>query len=92
MAGRLLGRPWTILILAVLGVKPRRFTEIVGELPGISTNLLSERLRVLDHAGVIERYDDGDVSCYRLTDAGQLLVPILVALEAWGTDIGSESK
>ncbi|AXH97058.1 winged helix-turn-helix transcriptional regulator [Ornithinimicrobium avium] len=88
-ASRLLGRPWTLLILATLAEEPRRFTEIVQMLRGISTNLLSDRLRTLDGAGLIERQDGPSVSSYSLTPAGQALGPVLDGLEEWGQGLGA---
>lgn len=90
-AARLLGRPWTLLILATLAGQPRRFTQIVGQLPGISTNLLSERLRVLDRAGLIERQDD-EIAHYRLTSRGRAVVPVLVSLDSWGATLDPDQS
>lgn len=87
----LLGRPWTLLILATLVEEPRRFTEIVQLLRGISTNLLSERLRTLERACLIERQDDRGVSSYRLAGAGQALVPVLSELDAWGDGLAADA-
>lgn len=91
-ATRLLGRPWTLLILAALADEPRRFTEIVQMLRGISTNLLSDRLRTLEGAGLIERQDGPSVSAYCLTLAGQSLGPILDDLEQWGQGLGAHTS
>lgn len=88
-ATHLLGRPWTLLILAALADEPRRFTEVVQMLQGISTNLLSDRLRTLEGAGLIERQDGPSVSAYRLTLVGESLGPILDALEQWGQGLGA---
>jgi DNA-binding HxlR family transcriptional regulator len=95
-AAALLGRPWTILIIDALGTSPCRFTELAGRrLPGISTNLLTERLRKLQASGIIER-DAGSppefVITYRLTELGARLKPILEQLSAWATRLpGSPS-
>ena len=85
-AAALLGRPWTILIIDALGRSPCRFTELTARLPGISTNLLTERLRQLQASGVVER-DAGSlpefVITYRQTELGAQLNPIIEQLAAW---------
>jgi DNA-binding HxlR family transcriptional regulator len=87
-ATALLGRPWTLLILDALGGSPCRFTELIGRLPGISTNLLTERLRQLQAFGVIER-DTGSIPqfviTYRLSKLGAQLEPIIGEIAAWGS-------
>jgi DNA-binding HxlR family transcriptional regulator len=83
-AAALLARPWTLLILDRLAAQPRRFTELVAELPGISSNLLADRLRTLSEAGVIERTPTPTSTSYGLTEAGRQLQPTLVALADWG--------
>lgn len=88
-AARLLGRPWTMLVIASLLDHPRRFTEIVSALPGISTNLLTERLRVLGEAGLITRTPTPTSSSYALTERGQALGPILTDLTAWGAALSA---
>jgi DNA-binding HxlR family transcriptional regulator len=89
-ATALLGRPWTILIIDALGSSPCRFTALAGRLPGISTNLLTERLRQLQASGVVER-DAGSlpefVITYRLTELGTQLNPIIEQLAAWATGL-----
>jgi DNA-binding HxlR family transcriptional regulator len=89
-ATALLGRPWTILIIDAVARSPCRFTELSGRLPGISTNLLTERLRQLQAFGVIERHAGSlpdFVITYRLTELGRQLVPILAQLSAWAVGL-----
>jgi DNA-binding HxlR family transcriptional regulator len=95
-AAALLGRPWTILIIDALGRSPCRFTELTARLPGISTNLLTERLRQLQASAVVER-DAGSlpefVITYRLTELGTQLNPIIEQLAAWASSLdGSPSR
>lgn len=80
----LLGRPWTLLIIGRLLGGPLRFNQIVASLPGISTNLLAERLRTLDEAGIVRRVPEASASSYRLTDLGGELEQVIAALETWG--------
>ncbi|HUB41032.1 MAG TPA: helix-turn-helix domain-containing protein [Streptosporangiaceae bacterium] len=87
-ATTLLGRPWTLLILDALADSPCRFTELAGRLPGISTNLLTERLRQLQVFEIVER-DTGSmphfVITYRLSKLGAQLEPIIGETAAWGS-------
>lgn len=84
-AAGLLGRPWTMLIIDTLHDGPLRFNEILAHLPGISTNLLSERLRQLQNAAVLTRStsDSARAVTYQLTRHGKTLSPILRDLATW---------
>ncbi len=77
---------WTPLILRELISGSSRFNEIQRGVPLISRALLSKRLKELQAAGVIERYEgeNGQLARYRLTEAGEELKPIIVALGVWG--------
>jgi len=87
-ATALLGRPWTLLIIDALAKSPCRFSELARRLPGISTNLLTERLRQLQSFGIVER-DAGSmpqfVITYGLTELGSQLEPIIGELAAWAS-------
>jgi DNA-binding HxlR family transcriptional regulator len=82
------GDRWTLLIireLAVLGAC--RYTDLKNGLPGIATNLLSDRIRELESAGLIRREDAPPpvaTTLFRLTEAGEDLWPVLDALGKWG--------
>jgi DNA-binding HxlR family transcriptional regulator len=81
-----IGDWWSPLILRDLAIGPRRFDELVTDL-GISRNLLTARLAALLEAGVVSRtaYQDRPRRYqYDLTTAGTELVPVLMALTAWG--------
>ena len=83
------GDRWTLLIireLAVLGAC--RYTDLRNGLPGIATNLLANRLRELESAGLIRREDAPPpvaTTLFRLTEAGEGLWPVIDALGKWGT-------
>ena len=81
------GNRWTLLIIRELQPGPRRFTDLVEGLPGISRKLLSERLRDLEDDGIITRTELPPPAArhvYELTDEGRDLATALVPLAAWG--------
>lgn len=82
------GDRWTLLIVRELILQgPCRYTDLKGALPGIATNLLAERLRELEAAGLIWREDAAPpvaTTLFHLTTAGAELEPALGALGAWG--------
>ncbi len=63
------GNRWNLLIVRELLIGPARYRQLQAGLPGIATNLLAERLRELEEAGVIERQLDSDSNgvAYALT-------------------------
>lgn len=67
------GDRWNLLIVRELLPGPLRYNELKTSLAGIATNLLAERLRTLEHNGIVER---------RLGDAG-----VLYALTQWGAEL-----
>jgi DNA-binding HxlR family transcriptional regulator len=81
------GERWTLLIVRELLGSPRRYGELLDALAGIGTNLLVNRLRDLEAAGVVRRVlvaTPQSAVVYELTDRGQALGPVVDALEAWG--------
>jgi DNA-binding HxlR family transcriptional regulator len=84
------GDRWTMLIVRELVPGPRRFTDLLEGLPGISTNLLAARLKSLEERGVLRRRflpPPAGVAVYELTELGQALVPALVELGRWGAQL-----
>ncbi len=82
----LIGDWWSPLILRDLFIGVRRFDALAQDL-GISRNLLTRRLKMLEDKGVIERaaYQQKPPRYeYRLSESGRDLVPALLALTAWG--------
>jgi DNA-binding HxlR family transcriptional regulator len=77
------GDRWTLLVVRELLLGGRRWAELERALPGIPSNLLAERLRLLEEEGVVERATEGRL--YALTDKGRDLAPVLAGLAAWGT-------
>src|SRR5919204_804843 len=81
------GDRWTLLIVRELAPGPRRFTDLLDGLPGISRNLLTERLRALERDGVIARRELSPPAArqvYELTDDGRDLAVAMAPLIAWG--------
>jgi DNA-binding HxlR family transcriptional regulator len=78
---------WTPLIVRNLLLGCRTFGEIREGLPGISKTLLSQRLSLLEHYGILERQPNpnGRGSLYDLTQAGRELEAVTNALGVWGS-------
>jgi DNA-binding HxlR family transcriptional regulator len=82
------GERWALLVVRELLFAPQRFSELRHALPHISSNLLADRLRELEHNGVIRRglAPTEGPQVYQLTEWGRKLEPILLALGDWGID------
>jgi DNA-binding HxlR family transcriptional regulator/putative sterol carrier protein len=82
-----IGDRWTLLLVRDLLLGPKRYKDLLSGLPGIGTNLLADRLRDLEGAGLLERTvlpPPAGSTVYQLTEAGQALEPAVVALGRWG--------
>ena len=90
------GDRWTLLIVRELALRGGcRYTDLRNGLPGIASNLLAERLRELEHAGVIAREDAPPpiaTTLFRLTPRGEQLRPVLDDLFRWGLPLMTEQK
>src|ERR671936_950820 len=86
-AVEVVGERWALLIVRDLLVGPKRFTDLRRGLPRIPTNVLAERLRELEYAGVVRRRllprPAGSV-VYELTPYGQELEEAVLPLGRWG--------
>jgi DNA-binding HxlR family transcriptional regulator len=84
----LLGGRWTLLIVReLLAQGPTRYTDLRDGLPGIATNLLAERLRELEQAGVVQREDAPPpiaTTLFSLTPRGEQLKRVIDELGRWG--------
>jgi DNA-binding HxlR family transcriptional regulator len=82
------GDRWTLLIIRELLTQGAcRYTDLRGGLPGIATNMLADRLRDLEAAGLVRRSEAEPpvaTPLFELTDAGRELEPALLALGEWG--------
>lgn len=83
----LFGDKWTLLILRdLLFFKETRFSDFAAY-EGIASNVLADRLKRLEKAGVVTKERDPNLqnqNIYRITDKGRNLLPILVEMMAWG--------
>jgi len=81
-----LGERWSLLALREMAYGVHRFARIAG-FTGASRDILADRLRKLEDAGVVERrqYSEHPPRFeYHLTQAGRELFPVLLALRTWG--------
>jgi DNA-binding HxlR family transcriptional regulator len=81
------GERWNLLIVRELLAGPKRYTDLLAGLPGISTDMLAARLRDLEAAHVIGRRTlppPAASTVYELTDDGRDLERVVVELARWG--------
>lgn len=82
------GDRWTLLIVRELLARGAvRYTDLRSGLPGIATNLLADRLRELEAAGLVEREEAPPpvaTTLFRLTERGAALEPVISELGRWG--------
>ena len=82
----MLGRRWTGAIVRTMLAGSIRFSDVLGQVPGLSDRLLSERLRELEAEGIVLRtvYPETPVRVeYGLTGKGRELEAIVRALDGW---------
>jgi DNA-binding HxlR family transcriptional regulator len=87
-AAKIVGGRWTALIMRDLLLNDRRrYQDFIESLHGIPPNTLSDRLKMLEENGIVERrlYDQHPPRAdYMLTDKGRELGPIIRAMRDWG--------
>jgi DNA-binding HxlR family transcriptional regulator len=84
----LVGERWALLVVRELLLGPKRFTDLRAGLPNVSTDILAQRLRELEAAGVVRRGKlppPAGSRIYELTERGAELEPIVLALGRWGS-------
>jgi DNA-binding HxlR family transcriptional regulator len=94
-AADLLERRWQLSILYAALAGALRFNEFADAVAGISPRMLSERLRELEAAGLIERtvIPSSPPSVeYRLTQRGRRLAPIIEAMRAYARSSSPEGE
>ncbi|HLU36777.1 MAG TPA: helix-turn-helix domain-containing protein [Thermomicrobiales bacterium] len=82
----LVGRRWTGAILSAMLMGATRFTDIIHAVPGLSDRLLSERLKELEQAEIVERIVHPETPVrieYKLTQKGHELNTAVTALSDW---------
>jgi DNA-binding HxlR family transcriptional regulator len=89
----MIGDRWNLLIVRELTLRGAcRYVDLLHGLPGIATNLLADRLRDLERAGVVYREDAPPpiaTTLFRLTERGEQLRPVLIELARWGAPLMS---
>lgn len=83
------GDRWSLLVVDALLHGPRRFVELQAEVPGIASNVLTQRLRRLESARVVVAAPYSHRprrAAYELTAAGRELAGALRLLAQWGAD------
>jgi DNA-binding HxlR family transcriptional regulator len=90
------GDRWTLLVVRELAMRGKcRYTDLRTGLPGIATNLLADRLRELEHAGVVAREEAPPpiaTTLFSLTERGEQLRGVLDELLRWGMPLMTERK
>jgi DNA-binding HxlR family transcriptional regulator len=89
----LLGERWTLLIVRELLTGPQRYSDLRDQLPGMWSNLLAQRLRDLDAAGLVQRRELPPPAArlvYELTERGRALAPVVYELARWGLELLDE--
>jgi len=92
-----IGDKWTLLLVRDMLFGRAHFREFLASPEGIASNILSDRLRRLVDARLVETYASpqrADRLAYRLTDRGRTLGPVLEALKDWGLAVipGTEAR
>jgi DNA-binding HxlR family transcriptional regulator len=87
-AAELLTTRWTPLVVRELYFGSTRFADLRRGLPRMSTALLSQRLKELEHSGILVRHPakNGTGYNHELTEAGRALFPVLESMGQWAQD------
>ncbi|MBB0246740.1 transcriptional regulator, partial [Streptomyces alkaliphilus] len=83
----LVGERWALLVVRELLLGPKRYSDLLADLPGISTTVLSHRLTELERGGVVRRRElppPAASRVYEPTEWGAELEPIIMAFGRWG--------
>jgi DNA-binding HxlR family transcriptional regulator len=84
-----IGDKWSLLLIGILEEQPRRFTELLRTVPGISRRMLTLTLRALERDGLVTRTIYAEVPPrveYAVTDLGRTLSQPVLALATWAAD------
>ncbi|MCR5596102.1 MAG: helix-turn-helix transcriptional regulator [Lachnospiraceae bacterium] len=86
---QMIGSKWKLLIMRNLLVRPWRFNELKKNLEGISQKVLTDSLRSMEEDGIIVRTVYPEVPPhveYSLSEMGESMRPILMAMQDWGNN------
>src|SRR3712207_2495864 len=84
----LVGERWALLVVRELLLGPKRFTDLRAGLPHVGPDVLTQRLKDLETAGIVERRTLAPPAAsrvYELTERGQALEPVILELGRWGS-------
>jgi len=84
----LIGERWALLVMRELMLGPKRFSDIRADLPGISANVLTQRLEGLEQSGLVVKRrlpPPASAQVYELTQWGYEAEPIIQTLGRWAT-------
>ncbi len=90
----LVGDRWSLLVVRELLYGPKRFTDLRHALAGVSPNVLTQRLGELSGRGIVERRrvtSSAATEIYCLTEVGEKLEAVLLALGHWGSRVAPPS-
>jgi len=82
----LIGERWAMLVLRELAYGPRRFSELKSDLPGISANVLAQRLGEFEKRGLVRKVrlpPPASVQVYEATEWGLEATPVIASLGKW---------
>jgi DNA-binding HxlR family transcriptional regulator len=91
----LVGERWALLVVRELLLGPKRFTDLKRGLPNASPNVISERLRELERAGIVRRAKlppPASARVYELTDWGRELEETVLSLGRWAVRSPSQPR
>jgi DNA-binding HxlR family transcriptional regulator len=75
----LVGDTWSVVVIVALGERPRRYSDLLERIGGISKKMLTQTLHKLERNGLVER----ESPVYALTDLGASLLCVVGALAGW---------
>jgi DNA-binding HxlR family transcriptional regulator len=84
----LVGERWALLVMRELMLGPKRFSDLRADLPGISANVLTQRLEGLETSGLLLRRKlppPASTQVYELTEWGYEAEDIILAMGRWAT-------
>jgi DNA-binding HxlR family transcriptional regulator len=87
------GDKWSVLVIALLGDRGQRFSELKRSIDGISQRMLTLTLRQLEHDGLVLRTVHATVPPrvdYALTPLGESVLEPIMALTRWAQEHGSD--